>query len=221
MFPFLIPTVFLALLMPLAAQAQSETAAQYATCTALVKQNAQAALQQARDWHRQSGELSARHCLALAQYQLGQFKPAAAELDAILKSVSPSQPQLWFAIVKQAARAHFQAKNYTAAGSYLSEALIWAGEQENMETAMPPLLLQRARVLALQGDYLRAIHDLDHAYSLQPDNKLRLERARLFIQMGKNESALEDINAVLQNEPQNQRAATLLEQAKGAGDTPR
>lgn len=221
MFPFFIPTVFLALLIPPAAQAQGESAAQYATCTALVKQNTQAALQQARHWHRQSGELSARHCLALAQYQLGQFKQAAAELDAILQSVSPSQSRLWFAVIKQAARAHLQAKNYPAAHSHLSEALIWTGEQEAMEAAMPPLLLQRARILALQGDYLRAVHDLDHAYALQPDNKLRLERARLFIRMGKNESAREDINAVLQEEPQNRHAATLLEQAEGAADTPR
>ncbi len=71
-------------------------------------------------------------------------------------------------------------------------------------------LLQRARVLALQGDQPEAIADLDKAIERAPENAVPLVlRARIQQQAGNSEAAAADLAKVLAAQPDNPAALEL------------
>ena len=209
-------TILLAITSANPASAKDETfqqnlGDQYASCTTLVQTNAEQAYKKARAWFDETGAMAAQHCKALALFEMGDYAGAARELDAILKSVTPGQRRLWLNMKIQAAKAHMYAQDFVGGEQHLTEALRWASEQPGMEQDMPPMLVQRARIYALHNEHLRAINDLDHALTIKKDDHaVLLERARVFIKMGKGESALDDINTVLKADPLNEEASSML-----------
>ena len=71
-------------------------------------------------------------------------------------------------------------------------------------------LLQRARVLALQGQQPQAVADLDKAIEISPKNAVPLVlRARIQQQAGNSEAAAADLARVLQAQPDNPAALEL------------
>lgn len=71
-------------------------------------------------------------------------------------------------------------------------------------------LLQRARVLALQGQQPQAVADLDKAIAISPENAVPLVlRARIQQQAGNSEAAAADIAKVLKAQPDNPAALEL------------
>ena len=71
-------------------------------------------------------------------------------------------------------------------------------------------LLQRARVLALQGEQPEAIADLDKAIEMAPENAIPLVlRARIQQQAGNSEAAAADLAKVLAAQPDNPAALEL------------
>lgn len=189
---------------------------EYAACTGLVKTDAEQAYKKARAWMDETGAMAAQHCKALALFEMGDYAGSARELDAILKSVTPGQRRLWLNMKIQAAKAHMYAQNFIGGETHLTEALRWASEQQGMEADMVPMLIQRARIYALHNEHLRAINDLDHALSIKNDKDVLLERARTFVKMGKPDSALDDVKAVLKEDPLNEQASSMLSKIEQA-----
>lgn len=81
-------------------------------------------------------------------------------------------------------------------------------------------LLQRARVLALQGEQPEAIADLDKAIKISPSNAVPLVlRARILQQAGDSEAAAADLATVLETQPDHPAALELRGlMAADAGD---
>ena len=81
-------------------------------------------------------------------------------------------------------------------------------------------LLQRARVLALQGEQPEAIADLDKAIKISPSNAVPLVlRARILQQAGDSEAAAADLAKVLETQPDHPAALELRGlMAADAGD---
>lgn len=201
------------LLAPSAAGADANgltEAEQYAHCTRQVSMQADAAYTQARQWFQATGALPAQHCMALALYEQRQFAGAASELDRMLQKLTADQPTLWLNIKEQAARAHRYAGSLMGAEKHLDDALLWISGQDNMANQMANLLLQRGEIHALQEAYLLAVQDYDHAYALAQTPDVLLARAKLFIEMGKLDSARDDLETLLVTEPQNSEAQQLL-----------
>lgn len=182
---------------------------QYNACIQLARTQPETTFKTARAWYQETKAIAAQHCMALSLFQMQDYRGAANELSAILKSITPAQGRLWLDMKSQAARAFLLAGSYEVAESHLNEALHWASD-EGLDQDMVPLLIQRSRIYALHNENLRAIHDLDHAFSIRADKAVLLERARTFLKMGKFNSAKEDIDAVLKQEPLNEEASILL-----------
>ena len=187
-----------------------DTAQQYESCTQLVRQQPEQTFKKARAWYQETKALAAQHCMALALYEMRDFLGAAHELENILHSVTPSQGRLWLSMKSQTAKAYQNAGRFANADQHLGQALRWASDN-GLDDDMVPLLVQRGRIYALHNEHLRAIHDLDHALSIDEKNDLvLLERARVFIKMGDTDSALKDIKSVLANDPLHEEASILL-----------
>lgn len=182
---------------------------QYALCSQRAHRFPEETFKLARDWQQKGGGIPAQHCMALSLYGMRDYNGAARELEMILRSVSPAQGKLWLSIKAQVAKAYFHSQAYEPAENHLSEALRWASEHE-ADADMVPLLIQRSRIYTLHNENMRAINDLDHALSIQSDDEVLLERARVFIKIGKTESALDDIRGVLKRDPLNEDASALL-----------
>ena len=56
--------------------------AQYEACLALISRNAEAAYEEGLAWRAQGGSWPAMHCIALAQFELGQHGIAARRLES-------------------------------------------------------------------------------------------------------------------------------------------
>lgn len=199
--------------LPAAAQTenpQSTEHAQYADCTRQAVRDSENAYKRARAWYGRDKSMAAQHCMALALYELRQYGEAAETLDALLQRLSQQDKvDLWLNMKAQAAKAHLAAGNHAQAGKHLDDALLWAAEKQ-MDEAMVPLLLERARLHDEQNQHLKAVQDLDHALEIRPSTATRLERARIFLKMGMKGPAREDVETILKTEPKNQDALALL-----------
>lgn len=192
----------------LAVHAAPPLSEQYASCTQSISKDPEGTYKRARVWYTQTKSLASQHCMALSLYELKDFEGAAKALEMMLQGMTPSQGRLWLNMKAQAAKAHYASGNHTAAAKHLSDGIYWATNKE-MDGDIVPLLLQRAKIYGFHNENLKAVQDLDHAMSITPSAQVQLQRAKLLIKMDKHGQALEDINAVLQAEPNNKVAQSM------------
>lgn len=206
---FHIATFALFASLPLPVMAQSDANARYNECTRSVSVDAEAAYKTARAWYGQTRAMSAQHCMALALFELKNYKEAATTLDDIVSRVPASQGALWLNMKAQAAKAHLSAGDTAAAKNHLDEGLLWAVDK-NLDVEAVPLLIQRAALYEQEGKHLMAVQDLDHALEIVPSNPVLLQRANIYLKLGMKDAARKDAEFVLKQEPRNEAALTLL-----------
>lgn len=205
---------FCLVLSSASAYAQPGANAQYEDCTRRVAADAREAFKYARAWYGQSRSMAAQHCMALAHFELKEYREAAEMLDAIISRVPPSQGVLWLTMRGQAAKAHLAAGNPDAARAHLDEGLLWALDK-SLDVQTVPLLTQRALLFDQQRAYLKALQDLDHALEILPSNPIMLQRAEIYLKLDMKSAARKDIEFVLRQEPSNAKARELLTRTGG------
>jgi tetratricopeptide (TPR) repeat protein len=161
------------LLLALAAQSPAPAAgpptpvANYATCTALVKRDAEKAIAGASDWLVKGGGVLARQCLGLAYSELERWAPAAAAFEAAAREAeteqSPERGDFWV----QAGNSLLAAGEHERARQAFDAALA--------TTLLTPelrgeALLDRARAGVALGDLPGARRDLDKGLELVPND---------------------------------------------------
>lgn len=189
-------------------------ARRYRTCMGFVDVNPQRALENAQDWQSEGAGLPARHCAAVAMAALGRYEEAAEHLRVLADAFRSGQG-LSFDILQAdnpyslIAGIHAQMGNallmadqpqqaYTAFSQGLAEA------PPHDEAILRELYIDRARALAISGDYPDAIRDLEQAKHIggwRADIALYLASARRMI--GEYDPAFDTINQAMELDQDN------------------
>lgn len=192
-----------------APDANQSLSEQYKSCTQMAAIKPAETLVRAQKWFEESGQMAAKHCIALAQFEAKDYAAAAQTLDSILLGIKENQGNLWFSMKKQAAKANLYSGNGAGAERHLTDALRYANDH-NMPNDMVPMLIDRAQIYAKRDEHLRAIQDMDNALALNNSSAVRLERAKIYLKMGDIKAAENDIRTVLKAEPLNEEASKML-----------
>lgn len=161
------------LLLAGAAQAQEEEldpaldAKRYDGCVRAIPTDAAAAQEFALQWQSKGGGLPARHCLGLAQLELGNHAAAAQTFARAAQAAetqkAPQAADFW----GQAGNAALLAGDAKGAVGYFNSAIVAAGEFAPIRTAN--LLIDRARAQVELANLPAARADLDRATALAPN----------------------------------------------------
>ena len=159
-----LPLIFVALAAAAPARSPQE-AARYRECLDLAQSDPRQAIDKATQWRANGGGVPARHCLALAQGQKGDFASAAATLVAAAQAAEaesdPHAADLW----GQAGNAALLAKQPSAAITDFGSGIAVAGTEP---TRLAALLTDRAGALVAANRTSEAKSDLTRATSLDP-----------------------------------------------------
>lgn len=134
----------------------------YETCMSLAQRDAEAGLEAALAWQDMSGGGAARHCAAVALFNLGQFSQAATRFQAVAESMAEAPEDQRAAMLAQAGAAWFQAEQLEKAFAIQSAALALAPND-------PELLLDRAMTLGAAKNCWEAIDDLNKVIEADPN----------------------------------------------------
>lgn len=156
----------LLLLTTAAAPARPPLEAQrYRECLTLARSDPAQAIDKATQWRGAGGGVPARHCLALAQGQKGDFAGAATTLVGAAQAAEaendPHAADLW----GQAGNAAMLAKQNSAAITDFASGIAVAGSEP---TRLAALLTDRSRALVDADRTAEAKADLTRATSLDP-----------------------------------------------------
>jgi len=178
---------------PLGAEAtwDAADAKRYYACLAIVAETPDDAVESAMAWRDHGGGFPARHCLALALVELGNYEQAALRLQQLAQDMQQQRPVLQAQILGQAGNAWLLAARPAEARTALSAALTRAPQTID-------LLIDRARAHAALGAYQDAFTDLDLAVALNPERvDAMVFRAAARRHLGDRQRALEDVELAL------------------------
>ena len=172
-----------------------------------------------KSWKNSGGGLPARHCVSLAQANMGQYEKAAIEFEAMAREllVSPNEDfaklfsgnlkDLSGELLGQAGNVWLLALKPNEAKNAFSKALEGLG---NIPSLRIELYIDRARASALLGEYEAAIEDLDLAQVEGPERPdifvFKASAKRLLKKYGE---AFSDVELALFRDPENREG--LLE----------
>jgi tetratricopeptide (TPR) repeat protein len=163
----LVPLLLL-LSVPAGAATFSGDASRYNACLALVKADPQRAIANAQAWRVEAGGAPAQHCLALAQFEHGDYAEALKSFEGAAGKSELAKDGQAAAIWGQGAEAALLAKQPEAAVRFLTRAI--EGEPGSLSPrAEASMRITRAEAFVDQKDYPRAAADLDKAVTLWPD----------------------------------------------------
>lgn len=142
-----------------------QEAARYRECLDLARSDPAQAIDKATRWRGAGGGVPARHCLALAQGQKGDFAGASATLVSAAQAAEaegdPHAADLW----GQAANAAMLAQQTSVAITHFSAGIAVAGGEP---VRLAALLTDRASALVEANRTTEAKSDLIRATSLDP-----------------------------------------------------
>ncbi|MDP6706962.1 MAG: tetratricopeptide repeat protein [Alphaproteobacteria bacterium] len=202
---------FLLLAIPFAAAigaghsavAEVDHAEQYKACLALVHRQPQQAYESAEAWEDKGGGVWARHCAALALFELGFLTESAERLETLAGAL-PSDSRV------RPATLLAQAANVWLLADDLERAKLTIAVAEKMAPKDATILVDKARILADGGGYEEALKALDRAVWLAPnDDDAHAFRAGALRRLGQPKAALAAAEAALELNPEN--AAAWLE----------
>ena len=211
-----IAVVWAAVLYPgSSVQAQSEIdhEAEYARCLELVRQAPAEAAAASLAWEQAGGGNGARHCAALAQFELGAYWDAAQRLTDLGRELAATDPALAAELLLQAGEAWMLAEAPWRGEEVLTEAIA-------LRPSDADLLVARAYARAGVDDDAGALADLDRAAALAPGSaQIGLLRGAALRRLGRYGEAEAVLTAVLTAGPED--PAVLLERGNArrlAGD---
>ena len=164
-----------------AVNAQSKEEDRYTFCMDLAEKSPDKAINEALIWQNELGGVPARHCEAYGLFAAGEYREAAARMEAIAedmrigrdmpvragKRMVATAPML-ADMYGQAATAWLLASEITKAEAAIDIALSLA---INGSTQEADLFVERARIAAADDDYGLAFEDLKRVYKNDPQRK--------------------------------------------------
>lgn len=191
------PLRLIVLVLPLCLFVGPAAAAErdYDSCVALTAEEPAAALESARRWRLETGDLAARHCVALALVALERYDEAAAELTSLAADSTETPPEHQAALFSQSAHAWFLAGQFDLSEGAFERAL-------ELTPNNVDLLIDRAGVRMAGKKQWDALADLDAALAVAPDRADALiERASIHRRLGSNDMAAKDVSRALAIDP--------------------
>lgn len=169
----------------------AEDPAEYTACMERARSKPAEGRAAALAWRNRGGGVPARHCLAVALFQLGEPEEAARQFEAAAEDSATPSIDLRAELYAQAAQAWLQAGRVPAAHRALSLAI-------DLRADDAELLVERAIVLGGAEKYWEAIDDLNRALDLARDNAdAFVLRASAYRRVGSLDLAEEDIGRAL------------------------
>lgn len=178
-----------------AAAAEVDHQQEYQACMTLARERPEDAYSSGLAWYQQGGGIPARHCLAVALLQLGQYDEAAARLERLATDLGTARTALLGGILMQAGQAWYLAGRPDKALKLQSVLLDLAPDD-------PELWVDRAVTLMDLERFEPALADLDEAIRRQPDLvEAHTYRAVALRQLDRLEDAAKEVDAVLKMAP--------------------
>lgn len=175
----------------------------YENCTRLAKKDPDAALEAALAWQNMNGGNAARHCAAVALFNLGQFSQAAKRFQAAAEAMDGASKAERAAMLAQVGTAWFRAEQLEQAFAAQSAALKLAPKD-------PEILIDRAMTLGAAKNYWEAIDDLNRVIKTDPNRiEALILRASAYRYVDAMPLAQEDAAAAFRLAPE--RPEVLLE----------
>ena len=153
--------VALAVAGPALGDGRIDHSAEYDACMLLADRAPTEALASARSWEEVGGGNPARHCAAIAQFNLRNYEEAAARLEALAAEIGAVDRPLTAGLHDQAGRAWLLAGEPGAALASLAAAIALTPEDAG-------LYIARSYAHAARQDYGSALGDLTRAEELTP-----------------------------------------------------
>ena len=169
----------------------------------LAHKDPDAGLEAALAWQDMSGGGAARHCGAVALFNLGQYEQAAKRFTAVADGMGDAPAAARAAMLAQAGAAWFRAEQLEKAFAMQSAALELAPNDSE-------ILLDRATTLGAARNYWEAIDDLNRVIEAEPERTDALIlRASAYRFVDALPLAQQDVTAAYRLAPE--RAEVLLE----------
>ncbi len=143
------------------AEDRIDHSAEYDACMLLADRAPTEALASARSWEEVGGGNPARHCAAIALFNLRNYEEAAARLEALAVEIGGVDRALTAGLHDQAGRAWLLAGEPVAAQVALGAAIALTPEDAE-------LYIARSYAHAARQDYSSALADLTRAEELAP-----------------------------------------------------
>jgi len=138
-------------------------ARRYANCMDMINRSPDAAFDIAMTWSYEGGNYPARHCAASALLALDHYAEAANRLEQMAEDMVGAEARLRPDVLGQAGRAWMLHGDLGRGLANYTTAL-------QLAPGVPGLLVGRATVLALGGQYWEALDDLNLALEATPDD---------------------------------------------------
>ncbi len=175
----------------------AEEAATYKHCLDLASKHPQAARFFARAWERAGGAHPAEHCAAAAYFGLGKYKKAALLFDRLAAEIGKTKAprSLRAHLLDQGGEAWLMAADTVRATADLGAALTLLPND-------PGILVDRAQVEAMSGNFGGAVGDLDRVLEKHPKRlDALIYRASAYRALGRLGPALADADKALALSP--------------------
>jgi tetratricopeptide (TPR) repeat protein len=175
----------------------------YTECMKLARQEPLKALPVAEKWMAEGGELGARHCVAIAMFEAGQYVQAARQLEAMERDMGGERPGIRAELLAQAGQAWTEVNQPEDAARAQSKALA-------LKIDDPDLWVDRGISYATLRQWPRAISDFERSLQLQAGNvETRVLLAAAWRNAGDPTRAIAEAERALRSSPDHSGA--LLE----------
>ncbi len=194
--------VLLGAVLPAAAPAQqapssADAALLHDRCVELATTSPKEALDKATAWKAEGGGFGADHCIAMALFELRDYRNAAQRFEELATRMMQMPAIHRAQALDQAGQSWLNADEPERARADFEAAMTLAGED-------PELLIDRAEAFALEKRYWEAIDDLNRAVELAPNKAdAYIYRGSAYRSVDANDLALEDIEHGLKLAPNN------------------
>lgn len=180
---------------PAAAQWADGASARHERCLAQVHSNPKEGLERAQVWRIEGGGWAADHCIAIAYYELKDFRRAAQRFEELAAAMKDAPAAQRSGALDQAGQSWLAADEPARAKPDFDAALA-------LQANDPDLLIDRAEALAAQQQYSPAIKDLDRAIALAPNRAdAYIYRGSAYRSLTQLDHALDDVEHGLKLEP--------------------
>jgi len=192
-----------------------EQAANYDRCLERARLDPEGAYAEGLSWYEAGGALPARHCVAVALVNLGDYEEAAARLGRLADEVGEARPGMRYDLLAQAAQAWNLAGHLQRAETIQTRLL-------EVRPSDTQLRIDRALVRLSAGRTWEAVDDLNLALEAQPDDpEILLYRAAAYRYLDAIDLARVDVERALAVDPDRAEAwleAGILFEMEGAKD---
>ncbi|WP_178133631.1 tetratricopeptide repeat protein [Vineibacter terrae] len=175
----------------LAQSPSTDPARRYADCMATARADPKRGIEIARAWESAGGGAGARHCRAIALFELGDHVEAGKQLETLAREMTGQSNALRAEIFAQAGQAYQAARLGEQALAAQNAAIL-------LNSQNPEIWIDRSITYAAVGAYREAVSDLTHALALSPGRGDALVlRAAAWRQLGNFKAAVTDADAAL------------------------